>query len=134
MKIGELAARTGTTRRQLRFYEDRGLFHATRSENNYRDYDELVVERVRQIRELLSCGLSTRLIQAILPCLDAPDSPIRFAGATDQTVAMLELECARLTERIEVMTHSRNAVATYLADLRDIRYPVTAAMVDSNDP
>ena len=99
----------------------------TRAENNYRDYDEPVIERVRQIRELLSCGLSTRLIQAILPCIDAPDSPIRFAGATDQTVAMLELECARLTERIEAMTHSRDAVATYLEDLRDIRYPATRA-------
>lgn len=36
MRIGELAARAGTTTRTLRYYESRGLLAARRTENGYR--------------------------------------------------------------------------------------------------
>jgi DNA-binding transcriptional MerR regulator len=74
--------------------------------------------RVQQNRELLDAGLSTKLIRAILPCLDSPQDPIIFEGVTDETVEMLTHERERLTSRIEVLTRNRDAVARYLDELR----------------
>jgi DNA-binding transcriptional MerR regulator len=118
MRIGELAGRAGASARQVRFYEARGLITSTRGSNNYRDYSETTLARVQQIRELLSAGLSTQLIRAILPCLESPRDPIVFDGVTGETVAALEHERDRMTERIDILTRNRDAVAGYLSELR----------------
>ena len=118
MRIGDLAARAGASPRQVRFYEAKGLITSTRGPNNYRDYNEAALARVQQIRELLAAGLSTQLIRAILPCLESPRAPIVFDGVTAETVAVLEQERDRLTERIDVLTRNRDAVASYLTELR----------------
>ncbi|MEV5298502.1 MerR family transcriptional regulator [Amycolatopsis methanolica] len=68
MLIGELARRAGATERLLRYYERVGLLTAQRRDNGYREYDAGAVERVRQIRELLSVGLPTREICRIIDC------------------------------------------------------------------
>ena len=102
----------------MRFYEAKGLITSTRGPNNYRDYDEAALGRVRQIRELLDSGLSTQVIRAILPCLQSPRDPIVFEGVTSETVATLERERDRLTDRIDVLTRNRDAIAGYLAELR----------------
>jgi DNA-binding transcriptional MerR regulator len=118
MRIGELAARAGATPRQVRFYEARGLITSTRGSNNYRDYTESTLARVQQIRELLRAGLSTQLILAIVPCFESPRDPIVFEGVTDETVAALERERDRLTERIDILTRNRDGVTSYLGELR----------------
>ncbi|MDN5855287.1 MAG: MerR family DNA-binding transcriptional regulator, partial [Actinomycetia bacterium] len=47
MQIGELARRTGTTTRALRYYEQQGLLSSNRNSNDYRTYDEGSVTAVR---------------------------------------------------------------------------------------
>ncbi len=123
MRIGELADRAGASARKVRFYEARGLITSTREANNYRDYSETTLARVLQIRELLTAGLSTQLILAILPCLESPRDPIVFEGVTPETVAALERERSRLSERIDVLTRNRDAVAGYLAELQQRAVP-----------
>ncbi|MFJ6122827.1 MerR family transcriptional regulator [Streptomyces sp. NPDC092129] len=118
MRIGELAARAGASPRQVRFYEAKGLITSTRGPNNYRDYSEATLGRVQQIRELLNAGLSTQAIRGILPCLESPRDPIVFEGVTPETVAALEHERDRLTERIDVLARNRDAIADYLTELR----------------
>ncbi len=118
MRIGELAAHAGASPRQVRFYEAKGLITSTRGPNNYRDYSEATLGRVRQIRELLDAGLSTQVIRAILPCLESPRDPIVFEGVLPETVTALERERDRLTERVDVLSRNRDAVADYLAELR----------------
>ena len=54
MRIGELAERTGTSSRSLRYYEQQGLLATRRTANGYRDYDESDLRLVHQIRELLA--------------------------------------------------------------------------------
>ncbi|MEN3315642.1 MAG: hypothetical protein V7605_1876 [Acidimicrobiaceae bacterium] len=119
MRIGELAERTGTSRRLLRYYEEQRLIAPGRSANGYREYGDSLVGRVTQIRELLDAGLPTRLIQQILPCLDSPASSIRFAGVTPETVTILEHERDRMSERINSLTRNRDAIVEYLTALRD---------------
>ncbi len=126
MRIGELAARAGATPRQVRFYEARGLITSARSANNYREYSETTLARVQQIRELLHAGLSTQLIRAIVPCLESPRDPIVFEGVTAETVAALEHERDRLSERIDVLTRNRDAVANYLLELQQRAQTPTA--------
>ncbi|MGW6564712.1 MerR family transcriptional regulator [Streptomyces sp. NPDC054975] len=118
MRIGELADRTGTPRRMLRYYEEQGLIVADRLPNGYRVYDESNVDRVLQIRGLLDAGLPTRIIKQILPCLDKP-RVIHFPDATPEMLATLENERDRMTERIRFLTRNRDAVAEYLDAVRE---------------
>ncbi|MER7949497.1 MerR family transcriptional regulator [Streptomyces sp. NPDC096079] len=118
MRIGELSERTATPRRLLRYYEEQGLIVADRQPNGYRVYDESNVDRVLQIRGLLDAGLPTRIIKQILPCLDKP-RVIHFPDATPEMLATLEEERDRMTERIRCLTRNRDAVAEYLAVVRE---------------
>jgi DNA-binding transcriptional MerR regulator len=58
VRVGELARRTGTTVRALRYYESAGLVVPRRLGNGYREYDPIAVRLVAQIRELTGLGLS----------------------------------------------------------------------------
>ncbi|OXM73881.1 MULTISPECIES: MerR family transcriptional regulator [Amycolatopsis] len=106
MLIGELAKRAGTTERLLRYYERVGLLTAQRRDNGYREYDADAVERVRQIRELLTVGLPTREIRRIIDCAH-PD------GTLDACPGVLDTLRARLTEldaRAAELTAARAAL------------------------
>ena len=114
MRIGELATRTATPRRLLRYYEEKGLIAPDRAANGYRHYDERLADRVLQIRGLLAAGLPTRIIKQILPCLDQPGILHCPSEATPQMIAALEHERDRMTERIEFLTRNRDAIADYI--------------------
>ncbi|OAR24095.1 MerR family transcriptional regulator [Streptomyces sp. ERV7] len=117
MRIGELSERTGTPRRLLRYYEEQGLIAAERTPNGYREYDDVNVARVMQIRGLLDAGLPTRIIKQILPCLDEPRI-IHLSDATPEMITTLELQRDRMTARINCLTRNRDAVAEYLDAVR----------------
>jgi DNA-binding transcriptional MerR regulator len=116
VRIGQLAERTGTSPRLLRYYEEQELITAERSANGYRDYDEAYVDRVLQIRGLLDAGLPTRVIKQILPCLTT--GAIHVADATPETIDILEREHARMSARIDCLVHNRDAISQYLAAVR----------------
>ncbi|MBF6179526.1 MerR family transcriptional regulator [Nocardia otitidiscaviarum] len=117
MRIGELARRTETSPRLLRYYEEQGLIRVDRSANGYRDYDERLVDQVVHIRGLLDAGLPTRIIKQILPCLDNP-ADIHFADATPEIIATLEDQRDRMSQRIDLLTRNRDAMTRYLESLR----------------
>ncbi|WP_159773213.1 MerR family transcriptional regulator [Streptomyces sp. HM190] len=71
MRIGELAARAGTTTRTLRYYEARGLLPARRSGNGYRSYDEGDLRLLRQIRTLQDFGFDLEETRPFVECLRA---------------------------------------------------------------
>ncbi|MCT1514557.1 MerR family transcriptional regulator [Dietzia cercidiphylli] len=73
LRVGDLAARTGTSPRMLRYYESRGLIDAERSSSGQRLFDPAVAEQVRHIRMLLGAGLPTRAINELLDCIQDPD-------------------------------------------------------------
>ncbi|MEV0227568.1 MerR family transcriptional regulator [Streptomyces sp. NPDC050704] len=71
MRIGELAARAGTTTRTLRYYESRGLLPARRGSNGYRTYDEDDLKLLRQIRTLQDFGFELEETRPFVECLRA---------------------------------------------------------------
>jgi DNA-binding transcriptional MerR regulator len=71
MRIGELAARVGTSTRSLRYYESRGLLRARRAVNGYRDYDEDDLRVIREIRTLLEIGFDLEETRPFVECLRA---------------------------------------------------------------
>ncbi|MGV9802300.1 MerR family transcriptional regulator [Mycobacterium sp. NPDC003449] len=113
MRIGELAARTGVSRRLLRYYEEQGLITPGRSRNGYREYADAHLHVVEQITGLLDAGLPTRIIAQLLPCLDRSPS-VYVPDVTPEMIATLRREQARLSQRIECLTHNRDAIADYV--------------------
>ncbi|WP_324611393.1 MerR family transcriptional regulator [Streptomyces sp. NRRL F-5755] len=120
VRIGELAERSGTSERLLRYYERAGLLHPERLANGYRDYAESDVAVVQRVRALLAAGLPTRIIRQVLPCttgtaavhpcpgvLDALRNQLR---ALDRQFADLAAARQALRETIEETT-ARQATA-----------------------
>ena len=58
MKINEVEALVGITKKNIRFYEEQGLVSPRRnSENGYRDYGEAEVETLRRIKLMRKLGV-----------------------------------------------------------------------------
>ena len=70
MLISELSKRTGVTIHTLRYYENLGLIRGVSDENvktnNYKDYDESVIERIEIIAEAKEVGYTLSEIRNIL--------------------------------------------------------------------
>ncbi|MFG2938270.1 MerR family transcriptional regulator [Streptomyces sp. NPDC048282] len=111
MRIGELAEATGTTARALRHYEQAGLISAERASNGYRVYDERAVVRVRNIRHLLSAGLTLADVQVFLPCLDGD---VTAVPPSAKGIRVAAERLAVLTERIAAQTAVRDRLRAAL--------------------
>ena len=116
MRIGELSRRTGVSARMLRYYEQQHLLASTRSANGYRDFAEVDVDRVRQVRALLDAGLPTRFVRAVLdmgleggPALEGWTATCTATFATQ-----LRGELERLEDQLRCLARSRDAVRRYL--------------------
>lgn len=63
LKIGELAEKTGITRRTIDYYTTLGLLKAERSTSNYRYYPVETIEKLRIIEEKKATGMSLEAIK-----------------------------------------------------------------------
>ena len=106
MRIGELARRTGTTERALRYYEEQGLLRPDRLASGYRDYGEDDVDTVRHVRTLLSAGLTTEVIAEVLPCMVEGDGG-RLLAACPELVDELRGERDRITAAVDQLLAAR---------------------------
>ncbi|QSO45635.1 MerR family transcriptional regulator [Alicyclobacillus mengziensis] len=69
MKIQELANKTGLTAYTIRFYEKEGLLdsrHVRRGENNYRNYSDEAIERLKLVKKFQRVGCSLAELKEIL--------------------------------------------------------------------
>lgn len=105
MRIGELAAATGTTTKTLRFYEDSGLLPpAARTPAGYREYDQTTVARLDFIRRGRAAGLTLAQIREVLDVRDRGRAP-----------------CAHVAELLAVRLRDLDA---QIADLHALRATV----------
>ncbi len=100
MRIGEVAARSGVSVRSLRYYEEQELLESERSASGQRHYPETAVERVNLIQLLFSAGLSSKTIQALLPCTITGIS-------TDETKDLLLAERERIDRQMADLAAAR---------------------------
>jgi DNA-binding transcriptional MerR regulator len=107
MRIGELAAATGTTARALRHYEAEGFIMSCRADNGYRVYGEESVVRVRNIRQLLAVGLTLDDVRTFLPCLDGDVT----SGVSEKGIRIALERLAVLEQRIAAQTQLRDRLA-----------------------
>ena len=67
MKINEVEAAVGVTKKNIRFYEEEGLLHPSREPGNgYRSYSQADVERLRRIKLLRKLDVPLAEIRAML--------------------------------------------------------------------
>jgi DNA-binding transcriptional MerR regulator len=104
MRIGDLAARAGVSVRALRYYEEQGLLVARRSTGGHRHFPERAVEQVALIRQFLAAGVSSRVIQEILPSVES-------GAATPEALALLTAEQERLSRRAADLTVAQERLA-----------------------
>lgn len=75
MRIGELAAATGTDTATLRYYEEIGLLPAAvREANGYRRYPEQAVQQVAFIRHCRELGIGLTEIERLITLTEQPEA------------------------------------------------------------
>ena len=110
MRIGELAERTGTTTKTIRYYESIGLVaEPGRTPAGYREYGESAVERLRFVREAQATGLTLTEIRSVLELKDAGATTCRH------TTSLLHRHLRELDDQIERLVRARRELAV-LAD------------------
>lgn len=111
VRIGELAKATGATARALRHYEQAELISSERASNGYRVFDERAVVRVRNIRYLLSAGLTLDDVRVFLPCLDGD---VATVPPSRKGLRVAYERMAVLNQRITAQTEARDRLETAL--------------------
>ncbi|WP_030661428.1 MerR family transcriptional regulator [Streptomyces rimosus] len=114
MRIGELSARTGVSRRSLRYYEDQGLLVSSRSPSGQRHYDDDHVRRVHLIQAFLAAGMSSATIAEMVPCMAEPSR-----HKARHALAIMNRERARLSSAMDGLAAARSALDHLIEDNRN---------------
>ncbi|MDG4756220.1 MULTISPECIES: heavy metal-responsive transcriptional regulator [Micromonospora] len=114
MRIGELAAVTGTTTKTLRFYEDIGLLRpAGRTAAGYRQYGVEAVARLDFIRRGRAAGLTLAQIREVLDVRDRGHAPCAHVEDLLATrLRDLDAQIADLQALRDTVTQLHDAAST----------------------
>ena len=152
MKINEVEAQVGITKKNIRFYEEKGLLTPRRnSENGYREYEARDVEQLRQIKLLRKLGVPLEEIRQMQAGrITVADGMRRHLVTLEREQRSLEQSmelCRKLKDReerlenldaaglLEQMEEMERAGTTFkdkqAGDTRTIRYvaPVIIALL-----
>ena len=124
MHIKDLAERAGVTVRAVRYYEARGLITPRREANGYRTYDDADVGVVREVRALLSLGMTAEETHPFVECLRAGND------RTDVCPASLSAYRRRIADvdaRIAELTALRRQLTDLLVEAEGYRTPKETA-------
>lgn len=110
MKIGDLAAASGTTAKTIRFYEQAGVLpEPTRTASGYRDYGAEFVDRLAFIRRAQAAGLSLRQVRQILAIHDSGEAPCGHVRGV--LTERLDDVRAQIAELLTLETHLETLLA-----------------------
>jgi DNA-binding transcriptional MerR regulator len=116
MHISDLAAEAGVTVKAVRYYEAQGLLKPRREPNGYRTYSAEDVLVVREVKALLSLGLTTEQTYPFIECLRAGND------RADVCPASLTAYRARIAD-----------VDRRIAELADLRARLTDLLTDAEN-
>lgn len=105
MRIGALAAATGTTTKTIRFYEEAGLLPPPpRTPAGYREYPTEAATRLRFIRDAQAAGLTLAEIGQVLAIRDSGQAPCAHV------TGLIQAHLAQVDRRIAELHHTRDAL------------------------
>jgi DNA-binding transcriptional MerR regulator len=97
MRIGELAARAGTSTDTIRFYEKVGLVAGRRLPNGYRDFPPETVAWLHYVRTAQALGFSLAEISRNREQLrDAPDEAAALSALFREKISVIDARMAEL--------------------------------------
>ena len=149
MKINEVEALVGITKKNIRFYEEQGLLSPRRnSQNGYRDYAQTEVDTLRQIKLLRKLGVPLEEIRRMqsggstvgdgmrrhLVTLERERHNLEQSMELCRTLREREVPLSQLDagELLEEMERLERGGATFLnkqlGDTRTIRYVAPAVV------
>ena len=143
-RIEQVAARTGLTKRTLRYYEEIGLLPApTRTEGGYRLYSEsdvLQLQRIKRLKDLL--GFSLAEIREIARAEEQREHyRAAWAHETDsrarltmleQSMQLVKRQLSLVEEKLVGLDEMRSNLRTKLASQEQIRAELLA-QIEADD-
>lgn len=152
MKINEVEAQVGITKKNIRFYEEQGLLSPRRnSENGYRDYGPEEVAVLRQIKLLRKLGVPLEEIRQMQAGSSTVADGMRrhlvtlewerrnleqsmelCRGLKEQEVRLADLDAGALLEEMEELERTGTTFKNkQTGDIKPIRYvaPVVVAVL-----
>jgi Cd(II)/Pb(II)-responsive transcriptional regulator len=135
LKIGELARLTGSQVETIRYYEREGLLPApSRSEGNYRLYDDAHVERLQFIRHCRSLDMTLDEIRCLLSFREAPEQNCsEVNGLLDRHIGHVGERIAQLTA-LQAQLHELRSLCDRTQAAKDCGILQSLSSVDSGPP
>lgn len=118
MHISDLAASAGVTVKAVRYYESQGLLRPGRQPNGYRTYTEHDVAVVREVKALLSLGLTAEQTYPFIECLRAGNDR---ADVCPASLTAYRSRISEVDQRIAELTDLRGRLTDLLADAESWR-------------
>lgn len=117
MRIGEVAAHSGVPIKTIRYYEEIGVLPSPqRSPSGYREYEPVVIDRLRFVRASKSVGFTLGEIREIVAYGDRGEVPC--AHVLDLLRRHRE-ECAKRIAELQEVEQSLDALVERAAHLRE---------------
>ncbi|NQX71855.1 MerR family transcriptional regulator [Paenibacillus alba] len=130
MKIQELGDLMGLTPHTIRFYEKEGLLdsrHIQREKNNYRNYSDEAIERLKLIKKFQGIGCSLAELKTILQDHDTNE---RTNQEVIEWILQKINEIERKKDEYDHMLITLNWMLTYRKLLNDDPQQAEAMMAD----
>lgn len=113
MNIGQASRASGVTTKMIRYYDEIGLVRpASRTDSNYREYDERQVNELRFIKRARSLGFSMHEIAVLLSLWRDRRRPSReVKSIADKHVADLDARIAEMQAMADTLRHLSHCCA-----------------------
>lgn len=115
MLINELSKRTDVSIPTLRYYENYGLFQGLKNEtiktNNYKDYDESIVEKLEMIKGAKEAGFTLSEIKKLL------DSWYNKRLSLDKKVEIVHDKIKEIDSKIQQLENVKKLLSQCIIDI-----------------
>ena len=113
MNIGQASKASGVSTKMIRYYDEIGLVRpASRTESNYREFDEREVNELRFIRRARSLGFSMPEITQLLSLWRDRERPSREVKAiAEKHVHELDARIAEMQAMADTLRHLSHCCA-----------------------
>lgn len=113
MNIGQASKASGVSTKMIRYYDEIGLVQpASRTDSNYREYDDRQINELRFIKRARSLGFSMEEITQLLSLWRDRSRPSREVKAiSDRHLAELDARIAEMQAMADTLRHLSHCCA-----------------------